>query len=134
MQIRINQRSACLVLVLASAAVSAADEGVGGVDQAGLDVVTPLSLRSAGLLLVAADTLPKSRDALFADDEPATESPPAESRESLFGNDEPGQPQAAEPPASRDSLFGDDQRQKPGTASAGSSSLLLLASRASCRM
>ncbi|MBN8450610.1 MAG: hypothetical protein J0M13_16735 [Candidatus Accumulibacter sp.] len=121
MQIRINQRSACLVLVLASAAVSAADEGVGGVDQAGLDVVTPLSRRSAGLLLVAADTLPKSRDALFADDEPATESPPAESRESLFGNDEPGQPQAAEPPASRDSLFGDDQRQQPGTASATSS-------------
>jgi hypothetical protein len=123
MQIRINQRSACLVLVLASATVSAADEGVGGADQAGHDVATPHSLRSAGLLLAAADTLPKSRDALFADDEPATESPPAESRESLFGNDEPGQPQAAEPPTSRDLLFGDDQPQKPGTASAGSSSL-----------
>jgi hypothetical protein len=112
MQIRINQRSACLVLVLASATVSAADEGVGGADQAGHDVATPHSLRSAGLLLAAADTLPRSRDALFADDEPATESPPAESRESLFGNDEPGQPQAAEPPASRDLLFGDDQPQQ----------------------
>jgi hypothetical protein len=123
MQIRINQRSACLVLVLASATVSAADEGVGGADPAGHDVATPHSLRSAGLLLAAADTLPKSRDALFADDEPATESPPAESRESLFGNDEPGQPQAAEPPTSRDLLFGDDQPQKSGTASAGSSSL-----------
>jgi hypothetical protein len=127
MQIRINQRSACLVLVLASAAVSAADEGVGGADQAGLDVATPHSLRSAGLLLAAADTLPKSRDALFADDEPATESPPAESRESLFGNDEPGQTPAAEPPANRDSLFGDDEQQKPRTASVTPSSSLAAA-------
>ncbi len=122
MQIRISQRFACLVLVFASAAVSAADDGVGSVDPAGLDVANPLLVRSVGFLLAAADTQPGSMETLFADDEPATESLPPDSRESLFGVGEPSQPEAAEPPASRDSLFGDDVRQVPQVASASPSS------------
>ncbi|WP_300454338.1 DUF1302 family protein [Accumulibacter sp.] len=51
----------------------------------------PASPASSAVLLAAKpdDSLPKSRDALFADDEPAKETAAPASRESLFGDDAP---------------------------------------------
>ena len=71
----------------------------------------------------AADALPKSRAALFADDEPAA-APDAEgSREALFGDDLPARPPVVESPRSRESLFGGDDLQSSAVASAGTAAI-----------
>ena len=67
----------------------------------------------------AAEALPKSRAALFDDDEPAATPAEAGGREALFGDDLPARPSAAEPPRSRDSLFGGDDLQSSAVAAAG---------------
>ncbi|MBL8395540.1 MAG: hypothetical protein JNK99_12480, partial [Candidatus Accumulibacter sp.] len=91
MQIRTSPSTLCLALLLAGLPIPSAQ---------------------------AADTLPKSRDALFADDEPVAPRQSG-SREALFADDPPD---AAELPASRESLFGEKDPPPPLTAPASESS------------
>ncbi|MBP6709153.1 MAG: hypothetical protein KA223_08325, partial [Candidatus Accumulibacter sp.] len=75
-----------------------------------------LALFLASRSVCAADTLPGSRESLFADDEPAAEQP--SSREAPSGDGEAPQPGAAEPPPGRESLFAGDESPPPSAAAA----------------
>ena len=80
-----------------------------------------LALFLASRSVCAADTLPGSRESLFADDEPAAEQP--SSREAPSGDREAPQSGAAEQPPGRESLFSGDESPPPSASAAAPPSL-----------
>ena len=110
MKNRTRKTFACLAPLLATLPVWAASGIVDAGQAPAIDRSARSSSEPTGGLLAAKseNALPKSRDALFDDDQPAEEAePPAE---------EPSGP------VSRESLFGDDALMKPAAETASAAS------------